>query len=370
MKIIRDAIHNNIELNALELSILDAPSMQRLRHVRQLALAYLVYPSALHTRFEHSLGTFHLTKTLASRIFEDKREVELLSLCGLLHDIGHSAFSHLPEEILIEKLGKNHEKLGEEKILKSEISDILLKNSISPKEIIQMLKGKKGQIISSDLGTDRIDYLLRDAYFTGVGYSLIDAQRLLFSLGFRSGKMVLEEKGFLAAESLLVSRYLMFNAVYNHHAVRIAGEMLVKALRIALDCGKLDLDELANGTDESIFYSLKDQPLIERLAKRNLFKIAYEDSDFPPGTDGGIYSELNDALTSGLGPDQFAICMPKQSMGKITMPIIYENGKATNLGNTSILSKAVSLERKANGLIVAVDQKNIQKAIGICRKIL
>ncbi|MFH1257462.1 MAG: HD domain-containing protein, partial [Candidatus Micrarchaeota archaeon] len=234
MKVIRDSIHGNIELTPLEIAIIDTPELQRLRYVRQLSLAYLVYPSALHTRFEHSLGTMHLTKLLSERLFRDKEEKQLLRLAALLHDVGHSAFSHLPEELIRKVTGKSHEKMGEEKILSGNIAQILEKHQISPKKLAKFMKGSKAKIISSELGTDRMDYLLRDAYFTGVAYSVVDAQRLLLSLTYENGRLALEEKGILAAESLLVSRYLMFNAVYNHHAVRIAAAMLNKGLEIAL----------------------------------------------------------------------------------------------------------------------------------------
>jgi HD superfamily phosphohydrolase len=368
MKTLRDAIHNNIELNEIEIAILDTPEMQRLRSVRQLALTYLVYPSAHHTRFEHSIGTFHLTKTLLDRLFEDRLEKQLLSLSALLHDVGHSAFSHLPEEIIIEKTGKDHEKIGEEKILHGAIANTLIKNHISPKELIQTMKGKKAKLIYSDLGTDRMDYLLRDAYFTGVGYSLIDAQRLLYCLNYKNEDLVLEEKGLLAAESLLVSRYLMFNAVYNHHAVRIVGEMLEKALRIAIENEKLQIQELSNGTDEAILYKLREEPLIERIQTRDLYKIAFEKLNFEPKDEKKILKELGLALESKLDYSDYIISMPKRQMGQISTNIVCEDGKLRNLSSVSTISKAVSHERKASGIIVATSKENLGTAAKICRK--
>ncbi|MFH1257404.1 MAG: HD domain-containing protein, partial [Candidatus Micrarchaeota archaeon] len=367
MKTIRDAVHNNIELNPLEISIIDTPGMQRLHYVRQLTLAYLVYPSALHTRFEHSLGTFHLTKLLSDRLLEDKEEKQLLRLAALLHDVGHSAFSHMPEELIEEKTGKDHELLGEEKILRGNIAEILIKNHISPRELLKAMKSSEAQIISSDLGTDRMDYLLRDAYFTGVAYSLIDAQRLLLSLVLKNGRLMVEEKGFLAAESLLVSRYLMFNAVYNHHAVRIAGEMLQKALRIAIEDEKLSVPALINGTDEIILHDLKGEPLIDRIYGRNLYKIAYEDPAFEAKNEKKQQKELETALSAELDYSDFVICMPKQPMGAISTEVLFDDGSAKNLASISTIAKAVSLERKASGIIIATDKRNAEKAGRICR---
>ncbi len=369
-KIIRDAIHNNIELNPLELSILDTPEMQRLRNVRQLSLAYLVYPSALHTRFEHSLGTFHLTKTLADRLFPEKSERQLLALSALLHDVGHFAFSHLPENLIFERLGKTHEQLGEEKILGGSIASALEAAGISGRDLLRMHKSNKYKIISSEVGTDRMDYLLRDAYFTGVGYSLIDAERLLLSLAFGKGDLFIEERGLLAAESLLVSRYLMFNAVYNHHAVRIATEMLGKALRIALDAGRIGILDIVDGTDSELLLTLKEEPLIGRLRNRLLFKNAFEKPDLPERSEMKVAKELEASLLSVLESDEFVICTPRQPMGGIRMKILREDGREAEFSTSSLISNAVASLRKASGLTVATDPRNFAKAQRACRKVL
>ncbi|MFH0971635.1 MAG: HD domain-containing protein [Candidatus Micrarchaeota archaeon] len=371
MKIIRDAIHSNIELNELELAILDTPQMQRLRHIRQLALTYLVYPSASHTRFEHSLGTFHLTKLLSDRLFEDKRERELLCLAAMLHDVGHPAFSHLPEELIREHTGKTHEQLGEEKIISGNIADVLVKNSISPKELLKIYKSEKAEIITSELGTDRMDYLLRDAYFTGVGYSLIDAERLLFSLAFKEGKLMIQEKGVLAAESLLVSRYLMFNAVYNHHAVRIAKEMLEKALRVAVSHEKIKIEEISDGADDVVLNTLRAEPLVNSILTRNLYKAAYEKADFAIGkNENKAKKEIEGALLAELNYADFVICLPKQPMGGIKMKLLKESGGTVDFSFVSSISKAVSMQPKASGLIVAASKQSLEKARKICKKTL
>lgn len=371
MKVIRDAIHNNIELNSLEMDLLDSPPMQRLHKVRQLALSYLVYPSALHTRFEHSLGTFHLTKMLSDRLFEDGPLRQMLRVGALLHDVGHSAFSHLPEPLLEKFLHKDHEKLGMEKIKSNEIASILEKHNISAKELIKLFNANEFKIVSSDFGTDRMDYLLRDAYFTGVGYSLIDAERLLLSFLFKNGNLVLQEKGLLAAESLLVSRYLMFNAVYSHHAVRIASEMLFKALETALEESKISIQEIANGSDDVILSHLQGIPLIDRIQNRNLFKIAYQDEDFVLGkNNSSTIISLEESLSRQIDPSNFVICSPKQQLGEASMPLLRENGQTVDFYQISQISKAVSQQRKASGLIVASSKENLSKVQSICKKTL
>ncbi|MBI5224870.1 HD domain-containing protein [Candidatus Micrarchaeota archaeon] len=370
MKVIRDAIHNNIELNPLEMDLLDSAAMQRLHKVRQLALSYLVYPSALHTRFEHSLGTFHLTRTLSERLFDDQNLRQILRVSALLHDVGHSAFSHLPEPLLEKYLKKDHEKLGMEKIKSQEIASILEKHGVSPKELLKLYNSNQFKIVSSDFGTDRMDYLLRDAYFTGVGYSLIDAERLLLSFLFKNGNLVLQEKGLLAAESLIVSRYLMFNAVYSHHAVRIASEMLYKALEFALEESKITIQQIANGSDDVILSNLAGIPLIDRIQSRNLFKIAYQDEDFILGKNSSsVISSLEDSLSKQIDPSEFVICSPKQQLGEVSMPYLRENGQTADFYQISQISKAVSHQRKASGLIVASSKENLAKVKSICKKI-
>lgn len=370
MKIIRDAIHNNIELEEAELAVLDAPEMQRLRYVRQLALAYLVYPSAHHTRFEHSLGTMHLTKILSPRVLQDEGERRLLSIAALLHDVGHSAFSHLPEPLLQLHLRKDHEQLGEEKIRTGSIASILEKNGIRPKELLKIYKGLQGKIISSDLGTDRMDYLLRDSYFTGVGYSLIDAQRLLLSLSFHRGALAVQEKGVLAAESLLVSRYLMFNAVYNHHAVRIASEMLLKALSDSLEAGEIGIPELQEGSDDMILFKLRSNPLIGKILARDLFKSAFEMPEFDSEKRkaDSLKRGLGEALLQKLDPSEFVICMPQTSLGGTDIPILRDDGSTYGFSRHSLLSLAVSKQRKASGIIVATEKKNAALAKRICSR--
>ncbi len=369
MKIIRDAIHENIELNDLEVAILDTPEMQRMRFVKQLALTHLVYPSANHTRFEHSLGTLHLTKLLTERLFEDDGEKQLLRLSALLHDVGHSAFSHLPEELLLEKIKMDHEQLGEKKILSGNIANTLQENGIPPKELLKIHQSSKEKSISSELGTDRMDYLLRDAYFTGVGYSLLDAQRLLLSLTFEKSELMLQEKGLLAAESLLVSRYLMFNAVYNHHAVRIASAMLEKALRIAIERKRLAIMDLVDGTDESIFLKLKNEQLIQAISKRDLFKTAFDSqTEIPQKGEQKTRAELEAALGKELDTEQFVISMPKQKMGQINMHVLQEDGRKYKFDSESLISRAVALQRKASGLIVACNRRHSEKVKKICTK--
>ncbi|MFH1200175.1 MAG: HD domain-containing protein [Candidatus Micrarchaeota archaeon] len=362
MKTIRDAVHANIDLSGAEVAVLDTPPMQRLRYVKQLALAHLVYPSAVHSRFEHSLGTLHLTGIAASRLF-GKDAAALLRLAGLLHDVGHGAFSHLSEPLLVEKTGKNHEQLGRELIAKSEISDALDAGGFSAHALISEMSGPRESLVSSAFGTDRIDYLLRDAHFTGASYSLVDAERLLSSFAFESGALVLQEKGLLAAESLLVSRYLMFRAIYNHHANRIASKMMENALRTALESGKIAIGDIAGGNDYALLFSLKDEPLVARILSRRLFKTAFSAGE------GASAQSIEAELLAEYSLEDFVVCGDLGSLASPDVALRRKDGSKSTLLTDSFLSREVDRQMKAQGVLVACGEKDAKKVGAFCARL-
>lgn len=222
MKVIRDSIHKDIYLDEKELEIIDSEEFQRLRNIKQTGLTYLVYPSANHTRFEHSLGTMFIASKIAEKINAD---VELTRVSALLHDIGHPPFSHT-----LEICGYSHEVFGRKKIKHMNL------DNFSKSEIIKTLNRKnlEGKIISGDVDADRMDYLLRDSYHTGTAYGMIDLPRILRSIttfeSFGKVKIGILKKGIQAIESLLVARHQMYSAVYMHPTVRIADTMIKRAV--------------------------------------------------------------------------------------------------------------------------------------------
>jgi len=270
---IRDPIHGTVRISELEEKILDSSAMQRLRGIRQLAVAYLVYPGANHTRFEHSIGTLYLANKICEELWLKKEKTEKIRLAALLHDIGHIAFSHESEEVLKQKLG-DHEKIGERLITKGEIAELVSQN-FDPKEIATLYKKPIGQIISSDIGADRMDYLLRDSHYTGVAYGVIDADRICSTLKMGRDGIILTEGGLSAAESLLVARFTMFNTVYFHKTVRIASRMLQEAIKIALKEDVLEPSSVLDMNDYSMLEALKAssaKEIVESIQKRRLYK--------------------------------------------------------------------------------------------------
>ena len=283
MKVIRDPIHDYIELDDLALALIETPQVQRLRRIRQLGFSNLVYPGANHTRFEHSLGVYHLAKHLVKQVDEQQRN-ELLA-AALLHDIGHGPFSHATEDLIMRYTRKSHEDI-EEFLRKGEISDVLKDYSLSPSAIAEHIRGETdpGQIIHSEIDVDRMDYLVRDAHYTGVAFGLIDHVRLIHELKFNENRLVLNIRGLQAAESLLVSRFLMHPTVYFHHVSRIAESMCENAAQYMIE-GGLDPKLFRRMDDCTFMMEMKNSggyasEIAERLDNRRLFKRAlYTDFD-------------------------------------------------------------------------------------------
>lgn len=283
MKVIRDPIHDYIELDELALALVDTPEVQRLRRVKQLGFSNLVYPGANHTRFEHSLGVYHLAGFLVEQVDEHQRS-ELLA-AALLHDIGHGPFSHATEELIARYTRKKHDDV-EELLRKGEISDVLDEYSLSQSSVAKHIKGETypGQIINSEIDVDRMDYLVRDARYTGVAFGLIDHVRLIHELRFNENKLVLNIGGLQAAESLLVSRFLMHPTVYFHHVSRIAESMCMHAAEYMIENG-LSPKALQRMDDVIFMNEMKNaggyaSEIAKRLEGRKLFKRAlYTDFD-------------------------------------------------------------------------------------------
>lgn len=276
MKFIRDSLHGNLQLNEFEVKLIDTPQIQRLRRIKQLGFTYLVYPGANHTRFEHSIGTMYLASQLTNNLDLSNDQKEMLRICALLHDAGHGPFSHVSESVL----EKSHEELTSKLIKESYLSDIL-EEKCDPKEIIKLIsgEGRLGQIISGDLDVDRMDYLLRDSYYTGVAYGVIDVERLIYNMKLEDN-LILKSKGVQAAESMLLARYFMYPSVYQHHTTRIINSMFRRCLNHLFKEGHINHENIYIYDDLDIIIKARYQKgfigdMMHRLDNRKLFKNVY-----------------------------------------------------------------------------------------------
>jgi uncharacterized protein len=293
---IADPIHKYIRFTELEKKIIDSKVFQRLRRIKQLAGAHLVYPAAQHSRFEHSLGTMHLAGLAGEHLFSigvlDKESIQELRVAALLHDIGHGPFSHLFEEALKVTSNKNHESIGAEIICKTELSDILSSFGYSPSVISDISLGNskvkfKNEIISGSLSSDLMDYLPRDGFFTGVEYGKVDYNRIINSFRVTNNdSLALDISSFYSFESMIISRYEMFRAVYFHKTVRSAEVMLLHSLMLSseiLNLSKISLADYLKLTDDSILWKISSSPnnemakqMISNYLERKLLKCVYE----------------------------------------------------------------------------------------------
>ncbi len=293
---IADPIHKYIRFTELEKKIIDSKVFQRLRRIKQLAGAHLVYPAAQHSRFEHSLGTMHLAGLAGEHLFSldvlGNESIQELRIASLLHDIGHGPFSHLFEEALKVTSNKNHENIGSDIICKTEISDILSSFGYSPTNISEISFGQskikfKNEIISGSLSSDLMDYLPRDGFFTGVEYGKVDYNRIINSFRVTNNdNLALDISSSYSFESMIISRYEMFRAVYFHKTVRSAEVMLLHSLLLSsdiLNLSNITLKDYLNLTDDNILWNILSsinnemaKEMISNYLDRKLLKCVYE----------------------------------------------------------------------------------------------
>jgi HD superfamily phosphohydrolase len=234
LKIFNDPVHGLIEVPVgLVLELIDHPWVQRLRRIRQVALSNLVYAGAQHSRFSHALGAMHLTRTALGLLEQkgvplspEEREATLAAI--LLHDIGHGPFSHALESVLVPHL--RHEQMGQlllEALDRQFDGRLALARRIFsgdyPRPFLH-------QLIASQLDMDRMDYLMRDSFFTGVQEGIVGTERILKTLYVHQDRLVVEEKGIYSVEKFIVARRLMYWQVYLHKTALVAENLLVLVL--------------------------------------------------------------------------------------------------------------------------------------------
>lgn len=289
---LRDPLWNNIRVDELTLSLVDTAVFQRLRYVRQLGLAYLVYPGATHTRFEHAIGAYHLARSTLALLAESGNHIDVEDQCivraaALLHDVGHYPFSHALEEI-----GQlHHEDVARPLITTGAIATILEDEigHAAPLRVFELIRGTSTSslqgLISGSLDLDKIEYLKRDAFMCGVPYGEIDVHRLTQSMLILADPegnhptIGIREKGLSALESLLFAKYQMYRNVYWHHAVRSATAMYKRLVEDALRLGAVDAELLSSYTDEGLIHRLEHAhptTLLDALRSRRLYKRALE----------------------------------------------------------------------------------------------
>ena len=327
---IRDPIHGLVDLNEKEVKLINTKAFQRLRRIRQLAMAFLVYPGTLHTRFDHSIGVMHIAGRICSRLMQlepgkiTEVDRQRIRLAALLHDIGHGPFSHVSEHLLESytpkgKTGAVREKIHEKVTVDIINTDAEIRAILTDKEsefVVNMIRGElkrrdfRRDIVSSDLDADKLDYLLRDSYFAGVKYGTYDLDKIIescrvFSKGQES-YLAISDEGIYALEQLLLAKHHMTQQVYRHKVRSISDAMIVRGISLAIRDGNQEIKALYeyDGTPAFIetYVEYHDERLIDvlkrceqekaneifnRLYERRLFKriceLPLKDREVPDG---------------------------------------------------------------------------------------
>ena len=353
MKTIKDSVHDHITIDGVARALLDTPVVQRLRHIRQLGTVHLVYPSANHTRFEHSLGVYHLAGEALSHLGVSGESAAHIKAAAILHDVGHGPFSHNLEPIMARRTGRYHDEV-DDLLEAGPVADVLREYGLEPARVSRLIagEGQYGQLISGELDVDRMDYLVRDAHHTGVPYGTIDHARLVRELRFVDGELVLAPGNVESAESLLVARALMNPTVYNHHVARISKTMLRRATERLIESGAVTAETVARMDDHDLIVALRDTPvsaeLGRRVMERRLYKRAIwaEYEDVPDWLHGASEAELRAAeadIARDAGIDRSRVLLdrpPEPSMRESTSRVMI-GGSIERLGERSPLVRAL-----------------------------
>ncbi|MBP3039110.1 HD domain-containing protein [Bacillaceae bacterium Marseille-Q3522] len=415
-KVFKDPVHRYIHVRDRVIwDLIGTKEFQRLRRIKQLGTTYLTFHGAEHSRFTHSLGVYEIIRRIVDDVFAGRPEWEehdrLLSLCAaLLHDLGHGPFSHSFEKVF----DLDHEQFTQAIILgDTEVNQVLSRvDNNFPKNVAEVI-GKTSNkklvisLISSQIDADRMDYLQRDAYFTGVSYGHFDMERILRVMRPREDQAVIKKSGMHAVEDYIMSRYQMYWQVYFHPVTRSAEVILTKILHrvknlseqgysfhvhpahfISLFSGNVTLEDYLKLDEAVIFYYFQMwqeeqdailSDLCRRFMNRNLFKYA----EFDPAKEYKKLSELSSFFQkAGIDPDYYLVVdsssdlpydfyRPGEEEERLPIYLLMKNGEIRELSRESEIVDAISGKRRtdhklyypADLLDDYTSKKNIKKQI-------
>lgn len=430
-KVIHDSVHGSVRIAGVYLKLLERPEMQRLHGVHQLGLAHLVFPGANHTRLEHSLGTFFVANRMARALSLDEGEMNEILAAALLHDLGHPPYSHTLESVIENYTGKNHMEVtrdiirGEENAIPPRLAriagsmqaipDLLEDAGISPVRVGDLIArdrlervnqrklmvegnqvhfgngGYLRSIIHGPVDADQIDYLLRDAHYTGVAHGTIDVDRIMETIQRHHGELVVHKSGVVAIEGLLVARALMYTSVYFHKTVRIAEMMLCKAVELA---GPEIMEKIHQETDCTLSQELlkmgeRPAELVTMMNYRFLYKKAFsirtaelEDNmieSLLPLTDyqKRKMKEEEIADRAGLDISEVILDVPSKELmlsepriGKTEVPIL-DGDRIRPLSKYSPLARALQYRPVHDwAVMVSCPKRHVEKVSRVAPKVL
>src|SRR5690625_827344 len=383
-KVFKDPVHRYVRVKDRVIwDLIATPEFQRLRRIKQLGTTYLTFHGAEHSRFNHSLGVYEIVRRIINKIEHHtawNKEERLLCLCAaLLHDLGHGPFSHSFEKVF----GLNHEKFTEKIVLgKTSVNSVLKRVSNEfPEKVAQVInKSYKDKlvisVISSQIDADRMDYLLRDAYYTGVSYGQFDMERILRVMRPTKDEIVIKSTGMHAVEDYIMSRYQMYWQVYFHPVTRSAEVILTKifhrakylyetgyqfqvqpTLLISLFENNVKLEDYLQ-LDESVIYFYFQRWQVEsddilrdlccRFIERKLFKYV----EFNPETQMDAYDELSQLfLENEIDPTYYLVKDSSSDLpydvyrsgeGRVPIYLQMPSGEEKELSTHSVIVEAIT----------------------------
>jgi len=376
MTTIKDSVHDHIAVEGVAADLLETPPVQRLRRISQLGTVTLVYPSANHTRFEHSLGVYYLADRALDHLGIEGPQAERVRAAALLHDVGHSPFSHNVEEIVHRETGKYHDDVHE-LVADGAVARVLADHGLNPDRVADVVagEGELGQLVSGELDVDRMDYLVRDAHHTGVPYGTIDHERLTRELRFVDGGLVLDEGNVQSAESLLLARALMNPTVYSHHVARIAKSMLRRGTDRLLAATNSTAHDLRRWDDSDLIVRLRQcdetDDYARRLTERDLYKRAVwaERAAVPDDLVGSDHREVRTlehdiADAANVDPDHVILDVPDEpSMTESTSRVLV-NGEVRRLGEQSTLVSALRTAQRDQWRFGVYAPEDVSERVG------
>ncbi|MFC5972797.1 HD domain-containing protein [Halomarina salina] len=373
---IKDSVHDHIEVDGVAEALLDTPIVQRLRRIRQLGTVSYVYPSANHTRFEHSLGVYHLADRALSNLGIEGTNAARIRAAALLHDTGHGPYSHNLEDLVYRQTGRYHDEI-DDLLTEGEVADVLRDHGLSPSAVADLVRGdgKYGQLVSGELDVDRMDYLVRDAHHTGVPYGTIDTGRLVRELDFTEGELVLGEGNVQTGESLLLARALMNPTVYSHHVARISKAMLRRAAEGLLRADATDAWELRRMDDDDLRVALRQcgetAEYARRLDTRDLYKRAVwaeydvvDDELIDADHDTIREYEREVAAEAGVDAEQVVLDVPSRPDIPESTSRVVVNGQVRRLRDQSTLVKAVMRVQKDQWRLGVYAPRDVTEQVG------
>lgn len=377
---IRDPIHGNIPVSDSEKRLIDTEVVQRLRRVRQVSLSSLVFPGATHTRFSHSLGVMHLAGELADSLGMSDSAYRTVRIAGLLHDIGHGPFSHASGDVA-ESFGRTHEERSCE-LIRDELADII-PEEVEVGRIEEFIHGDATvNIVAGEIDADRMDYLLRDATFTGIDHGEIEYETIVEFAELAGGELAFNRQAVYSLTSLLTARLYMHLEVNDHRSTRLAEAMLRRVLREYVE--RNGVEAMMEKDDYSMHAELMEmggpcETLYQRIQRRDLLKPAYtiqgdsvsEETVSTLASLDPVTCEQEIAQTAGVSTDAVVAVRPTPPSESTLDVTICDDGETKPLADVSAIPRQLTAERVRNARFdVYTNESNKQAVRDAARSVL